>query len=84
MFIDLTHATPSALTLLKCIDVHLIHEGSLSIDLRQVNGAIIVVHLEGHLLNESTVGADASVEALKLYHMKLTLAYSIAYLLCQH
>ncbi len=33
-------------------------------------------------INEST-GADASVEALKLYHMKLTLAYSIvAYLLC--
>ncbi len=33
--------------------------------------------------NESTTGADASVEALKLYHMKLTLAYSIvAYLLC--
>ncbi len=27
-------------------------------------------------LNESTTGADASVEALKLYHMKLTLAYS--------
>ncbi len=26
--------------------------------------------------NESTTGADASVEALKLYHMKLTLAYS--------
>ncbi len=26
--------------------------------------------------NESTAGADASVEALKLYHMKLTLAYS--------
>ncbi len=24
--------------------------------------------------NESTAGADASVEALKLYHMKLTLA----------
>ncbi len=56
MFIDLTHATPSALTLLKCIDVHLLHEGSLPIDLRQYfcgdqfkNGAIIVVHLEGHL-----------------------------------
>ena len=33
--------------------------------------------------NESTTGADASVEALKLYNMKLTLAYSIvAYLLC--
>ncbi len=31
------------------------------------------------LINESTTGADASVEALKLYHMKLTLAYSIAY-----
>ncbi len=29
--------------------------------------------------NESTRGADASVEAL---NMKLTLAYSIAYLLC--
>ncbi len=27
-------------------------------------------------MNESTTGADASVEALKLYHMKLTLAYS--------
>ncbi len=27
-------------------------------------------------INESTTGADASVEALKLYHMKLTLAYS--------
>ncbi len=27
-----------------------------------------------HLLNESTAGADASVEALNLYHMKLTLA----------
>ncbi len=27
-------------------------------------------------MNESTIGADASVEALKLYHMKLTLAYS--------
>ncbi len=27
-----------------------------------------------HNKNESTVGADASVEALKLYHMKLTLA----------
>ncbi len=27
-------------------------------------------------VNESTAGADASVEALKLYHMKLTLAYS--------
>ncbi len=27
-------------------------------------------------MNESTAGADASVEALKLYHMKLTLAYS--------
>ncbi len=26
--------------------------------------------------NESTADADASVEALKLYHMKLTLAYS--------
>ncbi len=26
--------------------------------------------------NESTTGADASAEALKLYHMKLTLAYS--------
>ncbi len=26
--------------------------------------------------NESTAGADASVEALKLYDMKLTLAYS--------
>ncbi len=26
--------------------------------------------------DESTTGADASVEALKLYHMKLTLAYS--------
>ncbi len=26
------------------------------------------------LFNESTTGADASVEALKLYHMKLTLA----------
>ncbi len=26
--------------------------------------------------NESTTGADASVEALKLYHMKITLAYS--------
>ncbi len=25
-------------------------------------------------VNESTAGADASVEALKLYHMKLTLA----------
>ncbi len=24
------------------------------------------------ILNESTTGADASVEALKLYHMKLT------------
>ncbi len=31
-------------------------------------------------MNESTAGADASVEALKLYHMKLTLA--VAYLLC--
>ncbi len=30
--------------------------------------------------NESTTGADASVEALKIYHMKLTLA--VAYLLC--
>ncbi len=29
-----------------------------------------------HQYNESTTGADASVEALKLYHMKLTLAYS--------
>ena len=29
MFIDLTHATPSALTLLKGIDVHLLHKGSL-------------------------------------------------------
>ncbi len=31
-----------------------------------------------YLVNESTAGADASVvlEALKLYHMKLTLAYS--------
>ncbi len=28
------------------------------------------------LENESTMGADASVEAVKLYHMKLTLAYS--------
>ncbi len=27
-----------------------------------------------HRYNESTAGADASVEALKLYHMKLTLA----------
>ncbi len=27
-------------------------------------------------LNESTAGADATVEALKLYHMKLTLAHS--------
>ncbi len=25
---------------------------------------------------DGTTGADASVEALKLYHMKLTLAYS--------
>ncbi len=38
--------------------------------------------------NESTAGADASVEALKLYHMKLTLAYSsllapIAIVACQ-
>ncbi len=29
-----------------------------------------------YFFNESTAGADASVEALKLYHMKLTLAYS--------
>ena len=29
-----------------------------------------------HTINESTTGADASVEALKLYHMKLTLAYN--------
>ncbi len=35
--------------------------------------------------NESTTGADASVEALKLYHMKLTLAYSsLMYLLSLH
>ncbi len=36
-----------------------------------------------HIRNESTTGADASVEALKLYHMKLTLglAYSV---LCMH
>ncbi len=39
-------------------------------------------------MNESTAGADASVEALKLYHMKLTLAYSsllapIAIVACQ-
>ena len=27
--------------------------------------------------NESTTGADASVEVLKLYHMKLTLAYRL-------
>ncbi len=27
-------------------------------------------------ITESTAGADASVEALKLYHMKLTIAYS--------
>ncbi len=39
-------------------------------------------HLRKNTYNESTTGADASVEALKLYHMKLTLAYSIvAYLL---
>ncbi len=36
-------------------------------------------------VNESTTGADASVEALKLYHMKLTLAYSsLMYLLSLH
>ena len=28
------------------------------------------------ILIKSTTGADASVEAVKLYHMKLTLAYS--------
>ncbi len=33
-----------------------------------------------HVLNESTTGADASVEALKLYHMKLT--YSL--LACEY
>ncbi len=43
---------------------------------------VFVAHTEhplsttGDELNESTAGADASVEALKLYHMKLTLAYS--------
>ncbi len=32
-------------------------------------------------MNESTAGADASVEALKLYHMKLTFL-GLAYVLC--
>ncbi len=34
------------------------------------------MHVTSTGIYESTTGADASVEALKLYHMKLTLAYS--------
>ncbi len=39
---------------------------------QQVNSTILLLCYN----YESTTGADASVEALKLYHMKLTLAYS--------
>ncbi len=38
-----------------------------------------MTRVEYHMTNESTTGADASVEALKLYHMKLTLALIVAY-----
>ncbi len=40
-----------------------------------------IKHEDFSCYNESSTGADASVEALKLYHMKLTLglAYSIMY-----
>ncbi len=41
-----------------------------------VCGRVCVCVCIDHHYNESTAGADASVEALKLYHMKLTLAYS--------
>ncbi len=36
--------------------------------------SVLIANLTAHanLSNESTTGADASVEALKLYHMKLT------------
>ncbi len=37
---------------------------------------IALKRISSNGLNESTTGADASVEALKLYHIKLTLAYS--------
>ncbi len=43
------------------------------------------VLLTFHNYNESTASADASVEALKLYHMKLSYSIdmvAVAYLLC--
>ncbi len=36
------------------------------------NKQYMVLSVNDHYNNESTTGADASVEALKLYHMKLT------------
>ncbi len=35
-----------------------------------------LIACSGNTYNESTAGADASVEALKLYHMKLTCSAS--------
>ena len=50
--------------------------GPYKFDLLTLNAMFQAIATTTHYNNESTAGADASVEALKLYHMKLTSAYS--------